>query len=255
MWLEAILTKDDLHGVVAQFAPMRFRLGDNGELCLDTPSEVSLIRDQGIRVVCSATLHWPVLGFDVPISIRSVAVLVRPEVEPRGDGAALVFKPEIAYADVALVPSVLDEGVARLVNEELAKKHVELAWNFERTLSHVFPLPAALETTAAFGLHVKAGTVRVTDDALGFAVSFSTQVQRRVDGIDGAPISAANPSERREGSPSDTPRPQASQAWLAPSARRTRSLLALPGAVAALALGAAFALGRGSAPRRRWLAR
>ncbi|MDP9150322.1 MAG: hypothetical protein M3O36_10330, partial [Myxococcota bacterium] len=210
MWLEAILTKHDLDAIVAQFAPMRFRLGDlgdHGELSLDAPTEVSLVPGRGIRIVCAAKLHWPVLGMDFPVSIRSATVLVHLDVETRHDGAALVFKPQIEHADVALVPAIVDAPVTALVNEELAKKHVELAWSFERTLGHVFPLPDALETTAALELRVKAGTVKVTADAVGFAVSFDTAVQRRVNGADQPAIDPERPPLDPTPPPLASPRP------------------------------------------------
>ncbi|MDP9036776.1 MAG: hypothetical protein M3O50_18410 [Myxococcota bacterium] len=253
MWLEAILTKDDLHAIAAQFAPMRFRLGDNGQLDLDEPTEVSMVPGRGIRIVCAATLHWPVLGMDVPVSIRSAAVVVSLEVEARGDGAALVFKPEIEHANVALLPAMVDGRVTSLVNQELAKKHVELAWNFERTLSHVFPLPEALETTASLGLRVKAGAVKINVDALGFAVSFDTEVQRRVNGVDQAPIDSERPRTEASSPPLFAPRVPV-RSLVPPGLPSLQGLeaLAYRGAVAALALAAAFAFGRKSAPRRRW---
>jgi hypothetical protein len=177
--LEAILTKDDLQRLLRRFAPAVVRLGDGGELSLDDPSEVSLISERGVRVVCSAKLHWPLLGIGVPVAARSLVVMVCPVIEPQPDGEALVFKIHIEHIDVTLLPTFVDDRVTDRVNAELAKKHVELSWHFGRMLSHVFALPEALASTSAIGLEVVTGTLRITDSALAFTVTFRTNVERR----------------------------------------------------------------------------
>jgi hypothetical protein len=187
VWLEAILTVHDLQAILRQFCPAVFRLGDSGELELDEPTDVTLIDGRGMRVVCAAKLLWPVLGIHVPVSARSVAVMISPVVERAGEGnlegedagETLVFKMHIEHIDVTLLPAFVDDRVTARVNEELEKKHVELAWKFPDTLSHVFQLPDALLSTSALGLEVVSGSVRVTDSALAFAISFRTQVHRR----------------------------------------------------------------------------
>jgi hypothetical protein len=181
MWLEAVLSKDDLRKVAAEFAPLTVRLGEEGELSLGVPSDVSLVPDKGLRIACGARLHWPLLGISVPITITLLTVIVRPVVEKQSDGDALVFHLELEHADFAMIPSALDTRVTERVNKELAAKHIELAWTFSHTLSHVFPLPAVLKTAASFGLEVAWGEVRVTTEALVFAISFKAVIRRRAD--------------------------------------------------------------------------
>ncbi len=178
MWLEALLPKEDLCDVLHQFVPMKFRLGDGGDLLLEGPLAISLIPGKGLSVTCSGKLHWPLLGMRVPAILHSLVVLIQPAVERRPEGEALVFKLQIEHADVALLPTVLDARLTTRVNEELAKRHAELAWDFGKALSHVFPLPDALRSVVALGLRVKGGTVKITDTALGFAVSMAAEVQR-----------------------------------------------------------------------------
>lgn len=179
MWLEAIFTTEDLRRVLIQFAPMEFRLGDSGRLLLVDPSDVSLIPDKGLAVICEATLHWPLLGIDVPVNIHRLLLLIHPAVEHRAHGEYLVFSLRIEHADVGILPRFLDDKITAMVNDELVKKHVELAWNFENTLSHVFALPDALASAATLGLNVAAGRVKITESALGLAVSFDAKVTRR----------------------------------------------------------------------------
>jgi hypothetical protein len=246
MWLEAILTREDLRHVLKQFAPMDLRLGESGKLLLDAPSDVSLIRDKGLAVVCEATLHWPLLGVDIPVHIHALVLLVRPSVERRASGDVLVFTLEIDGANVPLLPKVIDDKITAMVNEELVKKHVELAWNFGKTLSHVFSLPAALESTSTLGLKVSGGKVKVTDDAMGFAVRFRTEVERRREGHPSAPPSSDGGSgAAREPAAAERERPTHSATTPASS-----KLLRKGGALAAIAVAGAFVLGRLSGRRR-----
>jgi hypothetical protein len=240
MWLEAILTREDLRQVLNQFAPMELRLGESGKLLLDTPSDVSLIRDKGLAVVCEATLHWPLLGVDIPVHIHGLVLLVHPSVERRASGDVLVFTLEIDRANVSMLPKIIDDKITAMVNEELVKKHIELAWNFGKTLTHVFSLPAALESTSTLGLKVTGGKVKVTDDAMGFAVCFRTEVERRREGHPGVPPAGDGGSSATGEAPSgERERPSHSAT---PSA--SSELLRNGGALAAIAVAGAFVLGR-----------
>src|SRR5882672_1746175 len=152
MWLEAILAREDLQEIAERFSPLKILLGDSGSLLLVDPRDVSLIADAGIAVKCDATLHWPVLGFDVPVSMHGLTVHILPGVEQRPDGATLVFRLQIDHAGVAMLPAFFDHGVTARVNQELEGKHVQLAWNFVEALSHVFKLPPSLASASSFSI-------------------------------------------------------------------------------------------------------
>jgi hypothetical protein len=201
MWLEAILTKEDLEEVVREFSPLEIHLGESGSLLLVAPREVALLPGEGLGVQCDATLHWPVLGFDVPVSMRALTVRILPRVEERPEGATLVFRLQIDHTGVSMLPSFFDDRVTARVNEELEQKHVELAWNFVDTLSHVFDLPPALASSAAFSLRATAGKVKTTESALGLAVDFEAKVKARAGSADAASSTSA-PSGNGVGQPS-----------------------------------------------------
>jgi hypothetical protein len=186
MWLEAILTREDLEEVVREFSPLGIHLGETGSLLLVAPRDVSLLPGEGLGVKCDATLHWPVLGFDVPVSMRALTVRILPRVEDRPEGATLVFRLQIDHTGVSMLPSFFDDRVTARVNEELEKKHVELAWNFVHTLSHAFDLPPALASSAAFSLKATAGKVKTTESALGLAVDFEAKVKPRAGSVNAA---------------------------------------------------------------------
>lgn len=179
MWLEAILTKNDLREVAERFAPLKILLGVSGSLLLACPRDVSLVPDNGIALVCDATIHWPVLGLDVPVSLHGLLVNILPAVEDRGAGATLVFRLRIDHTGVAILPSFFDHSVTARINQELERKQIELAWNFTRTLTHAFGLPTSFASAEFIALRASAGRVKVTDDAIGLAVDFEASVRPR----------------------------------------------------------------------------
>jgi hypothetical protein len=179
MWIEAFVSTEDLRRSLSEFAPLKIRLGDSGgELALDSPTEVSLVADLGARIVCSAHLHWPFLGINVPMTMKSLIILLRPAIETHADGDALVFKLEIEHADFAYIPTVIDNRITGLINAELAKKHIELSWRYAGTLDHVFNLPEMLDPVEGLALTATSAFVKVTNDAVGLAVSVRCDVLR-----------------------------------------------------------------------------
>ncbi len=181
MWLEAILTEDDVRSVATQFSPLEVRLGTDGRLALARPVSVSLVPGRGVEVVCDAQLEWPVLGMHVPVAMQRLTVLVQPTVEDRPDGHALVLRLALERAGVSQV-GLIDGRVTALLNDELAKHHVELAWNFTRTLTHTFALPASLLSAETVGLEVQSGATKVTRKGMALAVRMGASVRRRVEG-------------------------------------------------------------------------
>jgi hypothetical protein len=209
MWLEAIFTKADLQAVLQQFSPLKLVLGDSGSLLLAEVNEVTLIPDQGIGVVCDATLHWPVLGFDVPVHFRGLTVRVLPIVDEATKDKPLVFRVQIDHTGVQMLPSFIDGRVSAMVNEELQKKHVELSWTFLETLSHEFALPAAIASSASISLIAVAGLVKANGSALGLAVRFETSVKPRLtvaEAVAAAPELDAVEDAAVEGASAPAPR-------------------------------------------------
>jgi hypothetical protein len=195
MWVEAILTQEDLREFVEHLVPVTFRLGEQADLCLDAPFVVSLTPEKGISVACHGKLRWPLFGVHVPATLDSLVLLVRPAVEAREASHTLVFKLQIETAAVAFLPGVVSRHLVSRVNEELAKKHLELGWNFGKTLTHVFALPPSIESAEALMVEVTNGTAKITETAVGFAVAFKTSVRRRGGEAHGRPAPpTADPS-------------------------------------------------------------
>jgi hypothetical protein len=181
MWLEAIVTKEDVLDLATRLSPLEIRLGSDGSLLLSRPSEVAFVPDHGIQVACDARLHWPFLGMKVPVTMRGLTFLVRPAVEERHGGYALVFRLGLERAGFTEF-GLLDEKVTALLDAELEKRHLELGWNFSRTLTHNFSMPDTLLSVEHIGLRVQLGRAKITSEALGLAVSMGTSVGRRGNG-------------------------------------------------------------------------
>jgi hypothetical protein len=87
MWLEAILSKDNVVSLVRDFLPLSIHLGENLDdghyLELFESRDVSLIEGQGLRMSCGARIRWPILGIDLPVTVESVTLLLCPSFPSR----------------------------------------------------------------------------------------------------------------------------------------------------------------------------
>ncbi len=225
MWSEAIFATEDLAHFAAELLPMPFKLGADGELRISDPRELQLVPGTGLRLTVSCHLHWPVLGIEMPLSIRGATVMVEPEIAEGPKSKALVFKLRLDELDLSMLPAFLDRGIVGLINRELEAKHTELSWNFSDTLSHVFDLPDGLRPASAISLVASAGRVKVTADAVALAVLFEAHVIPRPPAAPGATTAEAS-----------TPEPAPTVAPTGPSLR-----------AAAVRYGVALAIGAGLA--------
>ncbi len=203
MWVEAILATADLEKAMSDFCPLKIHLGEdgNGSLVVSDPRDVELVPDVGLRMSVTIEVHWPVLGIQIPVSVRSATLEVKPEIPKKPEGAPLTLKLRLDGVDISIFPSVVDRGIVDLVNKELEAKHVELSWNFIETLSHAFELPVALASARGIDLRAAWGSVKITSEALVLAVSFEARVVPREAGSIASPaaltrVAAPQPVER-----------------------------------------------------------
>jgi hypothetical protein len=186
MWVEAVLSKDDLAALIAQIVPLKVRIHPDSApdqyIELATATNLSLVADLGLRMTTQARIHWPVLGIAVPITIDPLSVIIKPRVTKTPNGDALAVTLEIEQAEFAGIPAFGDQAITEKINSELSKTDVDLSWAFATMLSHRFELPALLEPIDSLALNVAWGKVRVTDEAIVLAISFHAEVSRRGEG-------------------------------------------------------------------------
>jgi len=189
MWIQAILTRDDLAAVLHELTPLRVTLGEDvagRALFLGRPQRVELVPGQGLRVTCRARVAWRLAGVRLPVKIHRVTAILVPRIERRAPtpGAPvrdmLAFAVRIEKVDVAALPGFVDAKVADVVNETLGRAAHDLVWDFIDTLSFHFALPVALASAERFDLLASWGEVRVTDDAVVLAVAFHAAIPRRL---------------------------------------------------------------------------
>lgn len=181
MWLEAIITQDDLARALTQITPVKIHLDDDEStdrwLYLDRPTHIELVPEKGLRVACPAEIMWSVSVVNVPIKLHTLQVLLRPEIVKKQRGDILVFNLELEEADIKGIPSLVDNRVMGAVNKALAAK--ELAWDFTKTLTFSgIKMPKMLDPISSLSIGVNWGKRRVDQEALVLVVSFQLDFNR-----------------------------------------------------------------------------
>ncbi len=236
MFLEALLTRDELHARLEEAFPFLIRVGDPSAghtLAFTDLAEVELVAGVGLHIMCKARVHWPVLGIDVPVVLQSLRLVVIPRMKPGPLCDVLTFHVAIEHAGVPIIPDAIEHEVIVAINRRLANEHAEATWDFATLFGHVLPLPKMIEPLDAALLRATWGRLRVTNEAIVIAVSVHAAILRQL-GIappEFAPLLA-------------TRAPRLSSPMVSGTATPTlvagfgRELVA--GAVAGLAAGAAF---------------
>jgi hypothetical protein len=204
MFLEAVVTLEDLRALLVSALPLTIVLdGTDGShsLALGELTDIAIVPGMGVRLTCRALLHWPLLGIDAPLTLNSLRVLLIPEVTPSPAGEGLSFGVAIEHVDIAGVPGVLDEAISRAVNARLAERHLELSWDFSRTFARVVPLPSLLDPLESLSIRAAWGKVKITEEALVFALSLHNALVRRGDAPDVASAGSDPPPVTRTHEP------------------------------------------------------
>lgn len=168
MWVLATITDVEALEFLTRLFPFRVRLDEAPDterfLVLDAPTEVKLVEGAGLRVSCPGRVRWslPVGGLDV--SINRVRALLRPSVVTADDHAALRFVVEVEDINVEWVPALLDQKLAEIITKKLGATPLE--WNFTKTLTHTFPLPAVFDPPRQIATSVREPSCTVTATAM-----------------------------------------------------------------------------------------
>jgi len=177
MWLQAILTADDLMHALHELTPTRIQLDDDDpsrSLHLDPPTEVRFRDGEGALVRTSATLKWDVVGITVPVVLRSVELLLVPSIEQGIDGAdVLVMQVRLEALDLSALPGFVEDRLRSRINQVLEKPSSFVRWKFTQTLDFKFHLPDAVVPPRDLHLSARWGAIRVSEQGFAMAASFS----------------------------------------------------------------------------------
>src|SRR6185369_7409976 len=172
MWLEAIMTHEDLVQVLGGFLPVKIYLDPEEErekekgdrdrwLLLKPATNVDLVSDEGLRVTCDAELSWSIVGLNPTVKIDALRVLLRPEVAEKHKGHVLQFALQVEAADFHGLPDLIDSTIVKAVNGALDAKRL-LAWNFTETLTRTLALGEVLDPVEALRIGVVGSKLRVS---------------------------------------------------------------------------------------------
>ena len=180
MWLEAIITKEDLVQVIREILPAKINLQPEEEsgkekpaerwLLLHPATEVTLVPDQGLRVTCPAELTWSIAGMSPSVKLDELSVLLRPQVVEKNKGQVLEFQLEIEELEFHSLPEFLDGTIVKAVNAALADK--KIPWNFTETLTRTVGLGKVLDPVESLKIEVLWGKRRIGADVLTLVLSF-----------------------------------------------------------------------------------
>lgn len=174
MWLEAIVTKEDLTQVLAEFLPVKIHLDNDDEterwLWLGKATEVFFLPEEGLRVTCAAELCWSIAGMNPIVKFDTLGILLHPEIVEKHKGHALEFRMALEEADIRGLPALIDSTIVKGVNAALWAK--PLTWNFTETLTRTVKLPKVFDEVEALTIEVGWGKKRMSADALVLVVSF-----------------------------------------------------------------------------------
>lgn len=183
MWLQAIITADDLMHALAELTPTRIQLDDEGPdraFELDPPTEVRFRPNEGALIKTSARLRWDVIGIKLPVALRSVDVLLTPSVERDADGNdLLVLQARIEDLDLTALPGFLDGKLKDRINAALERPSSFVRWRFVRTLDFHFQLPDKVQPVRDLRLSARWGATRVSEQGFVMAASFGFFAQEQ----------------------------------------------------------------------------
>ncbi|HEX6244355.1 MAG TPA: hypothetical protein VFZ61_25735 [Polyangiales bacterium] len=176
MWLQAIITADDLMHALHELTPTRIQLDDNDPdkaFELDPPSEVRFRENEGAIIRTSARLSWDVIGIKVPVNLRTVEVLLIPSIEQDSDGNdLLVLQAKLEDLDLSALPGLFDGAIRNRINQVLEDPKRFVRWGFIRTLDFSFHLPDKVQPRRDLRLAARWGATRVSDQGFVMAASF-----------------------------------------------------------------------------------
>lgn len=199
MWLEAIITQEDLVKVLKEFLPVKILLDPtqidvekdekdekvekkiekevekrkndpDRSLKLFPATAVTLVPDEGIQITCPAEITWSIAGMSPTVKIDELSVMLLPRVVERNKGSVLEFGLEVREADFHSLPGFVDETIVKAINGALATK--KPGWNFTETLTRTIPLANLFDPVEALKIEVQWGKTKIGADVLGMVLSF-----------------------------------------------------------------------------------
>lgn len=183
MDIDVALGIETVKCLLLDFTPIRMHMAhtddDRRWLELDRPTEITLVPGRGIRAVSSGKVRYAIGGFNVPLSIRRVQVLLEPELQlDAAGGQRLDFKLHIESADLQKVPDVIDRALVNKVNEALDPRIIGMSWNIAATLNRALRIPERLEPLHEFLMRAERAQIIVTGSEIRLKIGLALSISR-----------------------------------------------------------------------------
>lgn len=173
MWLQAVVTQEDLAVAFERLLPIRVDLdpddaaGDRW-LHIGPIASLEMIPGVGVKLSCGARIGYAVAGFHPELGIDSLTLRAKLSLEgERRD--LLVLELHLDDADFSVLPAFVDHLIVSAVNRKLAT--LRLTWNFGQFLTRSFELPASQVPLDAISIGVKWGEAAVTTEGASLTIS------------------------------------------------------------------------------------
>jgi hypothetical protein len=178
MRIKATLDESTVASLLDQLLPVTIDLHETEPgtrwVRVEKPERFDFVAGEGIRVHTAAAIRWTALGIAIPVTIKSIALILRPAIiTDEQPGGSLVFRPEIEGTDFKMVPAFVDARIARAINAELSKQGDRLAWPFGTSLALRTPLPPSITPATQFELAAEDAVVETTDHQLTLELTLS----------------------------------------------------------------------------------
>jgi hypothetical protein len=179
MLISAIVNRDELALVLESLLPLRVVLdAERDRSVIFEHASVELVRGQGIRLRGDARVSWDVAGVAIPIRVEAWQLLLEPRVGAvvAGKTHLIALSPTLERFELRSCPSLVAGRIGEALERGLGRARDRLAWDFGKTLSRRFFLPARVDPARALDFAVTGGACAVTGDELAFRVELSARV-------------------------------------------------------------------------------
>lgn len=186
MQLRAVVRRDDVIGLLEEITPLRVELSRRPQraVSIGRPTELDFVPGTGLRIRTSARITWDVAGLAVPVTARTIQLLLTPKLDQLEGGFVLSLEPKLEDFDLEAVPFFIDNKIASAVNDGIERQRSKLTWNLTRLLG--FDLPEKVSPPMRIDLGITDASVEVEAEALVIDVSLRPRgvgLQRRLRAV------------------------------------------------------------------------
>jgi|GEM_PF-3492105 len=190
MRVSCVMYAEEIENTLLSWFPLELVLepGENPRrvLTLRDFKRFEMVPGEGIRFACRGRLEWTMGPLEPSLTIHRIVVRIGLSLDDIADvandqGVVLRLRPTFEEVDVAGVPSLIDRGVARLVQARLDERVPSITWRISQTLAWKTTLPPRLRTSESLGFGIFDAVLDISAEAL------------RIDGAAGLVVT---PSER-----------------------------------------------------------